>query len=175
MTYIGCSDIIGVKKMEVNDMHKLVETKEDIKRIAKMAKGIWQEAYQALLTKDQIDYMLDKFLSVKAIKAQMNEGYQYYLLKDDIISGFASIKDMGDYLFLSKLYVYEKSRSKGLGKSFITYLIGLGKPIELTVNKHNHRALVFYEKEGFKVIKSVVSDIGNGYVMDDYVLRYIHE
>jgi len=42
--------------------------------------------------------------------------------------------------------------------------------IELNVNRHN-MAVQVYEKLGFHVIREEMNDIGNGYYMDDYVLR----
>lgn len=40
----------------------------------------------------------------------------------------------------------------------------------LTVNKQNERAVSAYTALGFKKIDEAVSDIGNGYVMDDYIM-----
>ncbi|MDY3195381.1 MAG: GNAT family N-acetyltransferase [Paracholeplasma sp.] len=156
-------------------MYKLVETKEDIRRISKMASSIWKETYQPILKENQISYMLEKFLSVKSIKEQINQGYQYYLLKEEKTAGFASILNREEDLFLSKLYVYEAQRSKGVGKKFIDYLKSLEKPIVLTVNKQNQKAIEFYQKEGFLIIEELVTDIGNNFVMDDYVMRYTNE
>ena len=45
------------------------------------------------------------------------------------------------------------------------------KSISLTVNKYNTDSIKAYEKMGFEKIDSVVMDIGNGYVMDDYVMK----
>jgi hypothetical protein len=42
--------------------------------------------------------------------------------------------------------------------------------IYLNVNKHNS-AVEFYLKKGFIKDREMVLDIGNGYVMDDYVMR----
>lgn len=39
----------------------------------------------------------------------------------------------------------------------------------LTVNKHNDPAIEVYRHWEMKIIRSEVTDIGNGYVMDDYV------
>lgn len=41
----------------------------------------------------------------------------------------------------------------------------------LTVNKNNVKAIRAYEKTGFKNIGSLVQDIGNGFVMDDYKME----
>jgi ribosomal protein S18 acetylase RimI-like enzyme len=46
------------------------------------------------------------------------------------------------------------------------------KGIYLNVNKYNS-AKFFYEKLGFTNVKEEVIDIGNGYVMDDYVMEYL--
>ena len=40
----------------------------------------------------------------------------------------------------------------------------------LTVNKYNEHAIDVYKHYGFKIVDSVVTDIGNGFVMDDYIM-----
>ena len=44
--------------------------------------------------------------------------------------------------------------------------------IRLTVNKYNQYTIDAYNKWGFKTVDSVVTDIGNGFVMDDYIMEY---
>jgi ribosomal protein S18 acetylase RimI-like enzyme len=38
------------------------------------------------------------------------------------------------------------------------------------VNKRNRNAIAAYEKYGFRIVDSVVKDIGGGFVMDDYIM-----
>lgn len=45
------------------------------------------------------------------------------------------------------------------------------KKIVLTVNKHNSVTIEKYLKMGFRNIGPIVTDIGNGYVMDDFILE----
>ena len=45
------------------------------------------------------------------------------------------------------------------------------KPIRLTVNKYNKNSIAAYRKWGFKIIDSVVTDIGSGFVMDDFIMQ----
>ena len=45
------------------------------------------------------------------------------------------------------------------------------KAVYLTVNKHNDDTISIYSHLGFEVIDSVVSDIGSGFVMDDYIMQ----
>ncbi len=149
----------------------LVETKENIKKISKMSRTIWTEAYEKILSKEQIDYMLTTFLSVQSIKDQINTGYEYYIIKADKPVGFGAIKEELDKVFLSKIYIYKEYRNQGYMKGFIEKIKERHKPIYLTVNKYNLDAIKAYQKMGFQVVKEQVTDIGKGYVMDDYVLE----
>ena len=40
----------------------------------------------------------------------------------------------------------------------------------LSVNKRNAKAIAAYQKNGFGITESVVTDIGNGFVMDDFIM-----
>jgi RimJ/RimL family protein N-acetyltransferase len=40
----------------------------------------------------------------------------------------------------------------------------------LYVNKRNAKAIAAYQRNGFVIAESVVTDIGGGFVMDDYVM-----
>ena len=91
-----------------------------------------------------------------------------------------SYKYMGchkkDRVFLSKLYVRKDKRNKGIGKMMLEDCIEYTKnnklnKIYLTVNKGNSQTIKKYDHLGFKQIDAVVNDIGNGYVMDDYILQ----
>ena len=43
--------------------------------------------------------------------------------------------------------------------------------VYLTVNKHNEHSIDVYKHKGFEITDSVVTDIGNGYVMDDFIFQ----
>jgi RimJ/RimL family protein N-acetyltransferase len=81
-------------------------------------------------------------------------------------------------MFLSKLYVLNSARGNGIGRMALAFMekqtreLNL-KKIKLTVNKLNTNSIKAYEKIGFINIEAIVQDIGNGYVMDDYVLEKI--
>ncbi len=152
-------------------MFILVETKENIKKISKMSRTIWTEAYEKILSKEQIDYMLTTFLSVPSIKDQINTGFEYYIIKGDKPVGFAAIKDETDKIFLSKIYIYKEYRNQGFMRGFIEKIKERNKPIYLTVNKYNLDAIKAYQKMGFEIKNEIITDIGKGYVMDDYVLE----
>ena len=157
---------------------KLVKVEEnEINELAELASEIWHEYWPCILTAEQIDYMVEKFQSKKAIKEQIkNENYTYYFIKvDNEIAGQVGVSDKKDYLFLSKLYIRKEFRHQGFGRLAFNEIKNLGfKKIRLTVNKYNKNTINAYLKYGFKTIDSVVSDIGCGFVMDDYIMEYNH-
>lgn len=101
------------------------------------------------------------------------ENYTYYfIIKDGAKAGYFGISDKKEYLFLSKLYIKKEYRHQGLGKKAFEKIKELAndKPIRLTVNKYNTNTINAYKKWGFKIIDAVVTDIGSGFVMDDYIM-----
>ncbi len=40
----------------------------------------------------------------------------------------------------------------------------------LSVNKRNAKAIAAYQRNGFVIAESVVTDIGGGFVMDDFIM-----
>lgn len=148
---------------------------DDIKLLADLAHKIWNEYWPCILTQAQIDYMVEKFQSQKAIKNQIeNENYTYYFLTvDGEIVGYTGVCDRGEYLFLSKLYIKKEFRHKGYGKLAFEKIKSLGfNRIQLTVNKQNKNTINAYLKYGFEIINEDVTDIGNGFVMDDFIMEY---
>ncbi len=148
----------------------------DIAELASLANTVWHEFFPIILTTDQIDYMVDKYQSIKAITAQLADGYNYYFLDDGKRLGYFGIKVDVDGLFLSKLYLLKSSRGHGYTKDVMHFLETYAKEytierIWLTVNKYNEHSINVYEHYGFVKIAAVVTDIGSGYVMDDYIME----
>ncbi len=142
--------------------------------IANLGTQIWTEHYTSIIGSDQVTYMLDKFQSVTAIENQIKEGYNYFiLLFDKVPVGYLSIIVKDSSLFLSKIYVLNSERGKGIGKFAMHFIENKAlelalKSITLTVNKFNLNSIKAYQKMGFVTTESIVMDIGGGFVMDDY-------
>ncbi len=156
-----------------------VSTKTQIETVAGLAHEIWNQHFIPIIGKAQVDYMLEKFQSKKAISEQIENGYSYYLLKvDDNYAGYMGACPRESELFLSKLYIRASQRGKGFGRKTVEFIEelacekGLGK-ITLTVNKNNTDAIKAYEQFGFTNLGAFVQDIGNGFVMDDYTMEKV--
>lgn len=149
----------------------------DLQAIETFASGIWHEHYTPIIGKEQVVYMLHKFQSLAAMQQQITEGYRYYsLFLNHERVGYLAAQPREEHLFLSKIYFSKNQRGKGLGRKAIAYLVQKAKElqlpaIQLTVNKYNEATIATYEKMGFINLREAVFDIGQGYIMDDYVME----
>jgi diamine N-acetyltransferase len=152
---------------------------EDIPTIQFLAETIWPKAYSDIISATQLRYMLDLFYSKNALTIQIEKGHLFILAKEnDTAIGFASFSQksvLEKHIFrLHKIYVLPYIPTKGIGSYLLSHICNTSKQagassLELNVNKYN-TAKLFYEKKGFNIISEEVIDIGQGFVMDDYVM-----
>lgn len=157
-----------------------VETDEELHEVAGLAEMIWHECFPEIISGEQIDYMVEKFQSYKAMTEQISgQGYSYLAVRENgELCGYIGIKPEDDErFFLSKLYLRADKRGRGIASVMLKRVFEEArqagkKTVYLTVNKHNDHAVDVYKKTGFIIADKVVTDIGNGFVMDDYVMEY---
>lgn len=157
-----------------------VEAQGQIDTLCALAEKIWHMTYDPLLPEGQVEYMLDKFQSDHAVKEQMaRQGYRYYLMMCDGMAagfvGFSPRYEGRDEMFLSKVYLLPGYRGRGAVKAAFALVEEQARQeglpaIRLTVNKGNTHAVEVYQHYGFVVADKVQSDIGGGYVMDDFIM-----
>lgn len=150
-------------------------TVKDIPVIHDLAERIWKVHYPAIISMEQINYMLDKMYSRIALEEQIKSGHHFYLLiSADVPVGYLSYSSVGENeYFLHKLYIDSTLHHKGMGSYFFNQIFGKLKGIKsirLTVNRQNFSAINFYFKTGFVIQEVKDFDIGNGYQMNDFVM-----
>ena len=135
-----------------------IESGSDIMEVNRLAGLIWHEAYRGIVSREQIAYMIERFQSVRAITEQLAlEGYRYYLMEDaGRAVGYCGVQPRDGRQFLSKVGL---CREVGARTSW------------LTGYRRNERAIGAYRRTGFREVRAQVTDIGGGYVMDDYVME----
>ncbi len=156
-----------------------VKTPVQTETAAALADEIWHEWFPPIIGREQTDYMVEKFQSAAAMTEQMqSEGYRYFiLLKGAARIGYIAIRpDPDGRLFLSKLYIKKEYRGNGYSKDVFEFLKSLCREkgltsVWLTVNKHNDSSIAVYEKCGFRKIGEGVTDIGDGFAMDDFYFQ----
>jgi diamine N-acetyltransferase len=152
---------------------------EQLAAVAALAHEIWYEYYVPLIGRPQVDYMVAKFQNAQAMQAQIDEGYEYFLVQQQdaggkwIDIGYAAVQEQpGRVMFLSKFYLHHAARGSGTGRRCMEFIEGLAQRrghslLWLTVNKGNP-AVQAYQRLGFRIAADLVMDIGGGFVMDDY-------
>ncbi len=154
--------------------------REDIPEIQALARRIWEEAYSDILSKEQIGYMLEKMYSCEVLNKELSDGVVWDMILDNgNPCGYLSYSFGEDNsVKLSKIYIEKLSRGKAITgdsvRRVVQYAVENGRDyVFLTVNKNNKRAIRAYEKNGFAIVASAVTDIGKGFVMDDYIMKYV--
>lgn len=155
-------------------------TASDLPIVAELAGIIWREHYPGIITYEQIDYMLERSYALDVMINEIeNEGVKYDLIYESgapigfVAYGPAKKKDE---MKIHKLYLLGSYHGKGYGSLLLQHALSEiskagGKSVILQVNKHNNKAIEAYFKNGFIRRDAVVVDIGNGFVMDDYIME----
>ena len=160
----------------MNIKFEKVITKQQIKILSETANTVWHEAYKNIISLNQIDYMVEKFQSFNSLVKAINKDI-YYLIKDNnIVIGYIGLHEEDNKMFLSKLYILKEYRGKQVASKTFEFIEHLSrnrklKSIWLTVNRNNKHAIDIYKHKGFVVTKTQITDIGNGFVMDDFVFE----
>lgn len=145
--------------------------------IARLAHTIWHQHYPSIISTEQINYMLELMYSNTSLTEQMTTGANdFFLIKNEGKDlGFISvskIKEEENGIFIHKFYLDQTLAGKGRGTLAYNELVKLLRPslMRLTVNRQNYKSINFYFKNGFKIESVADFDIGNGYVMNDFVM-----
>lgn len=165
-----------MNKVKMNEVY----SKNLIQNVADLANEIWHEHYGDLLPAGQIDYMVEKFQSEEAIGRQIIGGYKYFLAEvDGQYVGYIGIRPEIDQkkVFISKAYLLKEYRGRGIFRQMFEHVVMLAKNwgctiLWLTVNRGNEGSIAAYKHLGFEILREEDSPIGEGYVMNDYIMEY---
>lgn len=147
--------------------------------VQRLAHTIWPPTFGNILSPAQIDYMLELMYSIPALTRQAAEGQVFHLLYDDrpeVGRPVGYLSHQLDYLpgttKIHKIYLLPELQGRGYGRLLIQYAEQLARRagqqrLRLDVNIHN-RAITFYERMGFEKIERYDTDIGHGYLMEDW-------
>lgn len=166
-----------------NISFKEVGTKEERELLRGIAEPVWRSCYAEILSQEQMSYMLDWMYSIETIEKEQSEGTKFFIINSiDFATpiGLISIdtipnEDTGG-VELHKLYTSPSCWGKGIGQVALNFATDIAekakaKFIELRVNRCNSRAVKAYMRNGFYKYREDCLDIGNGFVMDDFIMR----
>lgn len=151
----------------------------ELEALATLAARIWQHHYPGIISQAQIDYMLAQRYSLPTLAAESSTAGHWLdgLWLDGQLVGFANYFLLSPTrMKLDKLYLDPAWHGRGLGSLLLQYVAARSRQqgcewLQLAVNKHNRLAIRAYQRNGFVIAESVCQDIGNGFVMDDYLMQ----
>jgi len=150
----------------------------DASLIQRLAESIWWKHYPSIIGEEQVRFMLNKMYNLENIENQISkEEQQYFILENDAQDlGFISIElRENSEAFINKFYILQDQQRKGSG-AFAFKLLLKQFPeincIRLQVNRQNYQAINFYFKHGFVIEEVADFDIGDGYFMNDFIMKW---
>ena len=159
-------------EIEIGPLHP-----DEAEALVELAGRVWRAHYPGIITPEQIEYMLAQRYRPVLVRQFIARGDLWLAARGEgQLVGFAHGHPLaeGDYK-LDKLYVDLDWQRHGIGGALIRELAARAgrhgyTRLVLRVNRQNQQAIDAYLKHGFTVATVVLEDIGNGYVMDDYVM-----
>ncbi len=153
-------------------------TPSDVPAISALAREIWQAAYPGIITQAQIDFMLEERYGFERLYDDLEDANKWLdqAFWGERRIGFAASEICQGEFKLDKLYIHPDVQRRGVGGQLIAHVAArakkLGYPcLMLAVNKRNEKAIASYRKYGFTVREALVTDIGGGFVMDDFIME----
>jgi GNAT superfamily N-acetyltransferase len=152
----------------------------DLATVIALAHDIWHRHYPGIITSEQIDYMLARGYSHEALAPFATDPTRGLALaeRDTRALGFVAWYPPGEpaTMKLDKLYVLPQAHGQGIGRALIEHVAqaarrGGCRTLTLNVNRGNAGSIRAYERCGFRIARSGDFPIGNGFVMEDYVME----
>lgn len=157
----------------------IADTPDLLAEITALAHVIWRQHYTPIIGHEQVEYMLADGYSANALAAQQAAGTCFILARRDAhFVAFTAVSPDSEQVgtaWLDKLYVHISARSLGIGRALVGCVAREAESsgantLRLRVNRHNAESIAAYQRIGFRVERADVKDIGNGFVMDDYIM-----
>lgn len=161
---------ISIRRLKVDELPVVTD----------IARKTWPSAYSGIISDYQIEYMLNRMYSLQTMQSEIEtQGICFDILEvNGVPAGFASFGPIdNNILKLHKLYILPEFQHQGLGSTLLSHVLECAtskeyREIILNVNRKNTPAINAYKKFGFTIKEEVILDIGNSFIMDDYILSY---
>ena len=157
-----------------------LDTPESLSAVRAIAEVIWPVTFAPILSQEQIEYMMNMMYAPEVMERELASGYHFEILqvngKDAGYISYSPYEGHPDTAKLHKVYLLGEYHGRGLGQVMLDHAqeqcrkLGFAYVV-LNVNKHNERAIKAYKRNGFEIAESVKNPIGNGFFMDDFVMK----
>ncbi len=150
-----------------------------IRALQKLTRTIWRQHFPGIISVEQVEYMLHRFYGFWSLFKKRWKGENFYLIR-------AGRRHVGYFSYttehdspqaqLNKFFLLKEFRGKGIAHAAFQHIIRRCekagcKSIWLAINRRNNDSITAWERLGFKVVREEAFDIGNKFVMDDYIME----
>jgi GNAT superfamily N-acetyltransferase len=151
---------------------------DEIGIVRALARDIWRRHYPGIIPVEQIEYMLERGYCDEALRRFVgadDAGRALARRDGAAVACVAWYRSGRDTTKLDKLYVLPEHHGGGIGRTLIEHVAAWARAagtrvVKLNVNRGNVRAIAAYQRCGFAIRESGDFPIGNGFVMEDYVM-----
>ncbi|WP_353571653.1 GNAT family N-acetyltransferase [Candidatus Albibeggiatoa sp. nov. BB20] len=163
----------------MNDFQPRPANINDARLIQQLATEIWHDYYPVVISITQIEYMLKTLYSEEKLRTDIEQQRIQFTLfewQQQSVGFLGCIIQEQQHLFLNQIYLQTAFHGRGLGQQMLQYAEQFAlqqhlSSICLRVNKGNAKAITAYQRAGFYKAEAVCNEIGQGFVMDDYIMR----
>ncbi len=155
------------------ELYKIRDVQEaDLQEVSTLAQRIWRQHYTSIIGAEQVNYMLKKWYEIDFLRSQMSDVSRTFLIviQHKKIVGFIQSSVVEGFNFIHKLYIAPEAQGLGMGSALLRK-VKSDLPYKLRVNRNNIDAIAYYKYFGFTITMEDILDIGNGYVMDDFIME----
>lgn len=160
----------------MNNLNLVKATEANIETIRDLAEKIWWKHYPAIIGETQVTYMLNLMYSESVLRNLISTNKQtFYLINiEDNTIGFIAVEErQKNELFLQKFYILSDRQNIGAGTASFDLLLKQYPDVEvirLQVNRMNYKPINFYFKLGFQIETAQDFEIGEDFLMEDFVM-----
>ncbi|HYG51071.1 MAG TPA: GNAT family N-acetyltransferase [Flavobacteriales bacterium] len=166
----------------MNSFDIRLATVADVGALTSISRETFAEAYGDRNKREDIDYFNNRGFNRENIAGEINntELIIYVNGSHKELYGYVVLKASTNYglenaLEIKRIYVRKICYGNGLGNALMQAAIRHAgrngfSVLALAVWKENHRAILFYKKQGFAVHTETTFDWGTGKVDDDWVM-----
>ena len=152
---------------------------ESIPIVQALAADVWHSHYPGIISAAQIEYMLERGYSRVALMRFVTEPGAGLALAGPATDpcGFAAwYRVDASSMKLDKLYVLPARQRAGIGRALVAHVTTAATSagcsvLTLNVNRGNVQAIRAYERYGFTVRARGDFPIGDGFVMEDFIME----
>jgi len=152
-------------------------TRDQFETMEALGRRIVPVFYAQYLPPELGEWLREHSHTVDAFEAQTGEGYRHYMveMEEDAI-GYFALHEEDRVMVLTQFYLLSEWRGQGIGQRVMDFIHREAEElrvrgVEVLVLRNNTPAVGLYRKNGFVVMQEVLTPMGMGQTVEDYVMR----